>query len=170
MNGIIAQIESNGGTILNSAGECLLVCRKNFGYDYYNFNTALRHSYGDYVVFRTIAHTESELHEKAGTEAQRQQILADIANGEPIVYNKDWRSKILQEKDTLLVSDGENYVITRKYMEKHDKYSLEAPAHGRSGMADQFPWSRDITEAQAADFAAHPDKMLAYYQQIRYPK
>lgn len=160
-------IESNGGTILVSAGECLLVRWQNPERSSYHLTTAIRRSNSENLVFKCLGQTKQDMLGKAGTEEQRQKYVADIAHGNPVVYDKSWREKVLMQENHSLVAEGDNYIITRYYTPAGISYSLEAPMHAHSCMADQFPWSRDIPESMAKQFLADPAAMLTYYRSLR---
>ena len=166
-----ALIESSGGEILAYAGECMLVRRIHpTEQNTYYISTAVRHSYGDKLVFRFLGGTEAEMREKAGSEEQRQQYVTKLADGEPVVYDAAWREKALMRCGHIFVAEGKNYIITRDYQPAGEEYDLEAPMHARSCMADQYPWCVDITADMAQFFLAHPECFSAYYHWIRYEK
>ena len=163
---------SDGEEILCTAGECFLTRRKQEPHDHYVLATALIPSWSNSpnICWKPLGNGEQAYLERAGTEEQRQSLLAELAKDGTIVYNREWRSKILSEPNVFPVVEGEQYIVTREHFSAETEYSLTAPAHGTSCMADQFPWSIRITATQAKFFELHPDKMLEYYNQYQYKK
>ena len=146
----------------------MLVRRDREEQDTYYIATAVRTVCGAHLVFRCIGRTPEEVREKAGTEEQRQEYVAKLANGDPVVYDQAWREKALMQQRHIFVAEGENHIITRHHQPAGTEYDIEAPMHARSCMADQFPWCRDITPDMAQFFLAHNECFNAFYHWIRY--
>lgn len=65
--------------------------------------------------------------------------------------------------ETLL--ERENFILV-KWDNPYNpgiRYCLHAFPYGKSGMANNEPWRYDITDEQAADFLAHPDKAEEFF-------
>ena len=160
-------ILSSGGEILCTAGECFLTRRVQKESDSYRLCTAIKNSWGGTNISWKPFIDKADYLARAGTEEQRQTLLKELATDGEIIYNREWRSKILEEPQLFPVAECEQYIVVREHIPAETQYSLEAPSHATSCMAAQYPWEKRITATQAKYFELHPDKMLEYYQQCR---
>lgn len=85
-----------------------------------------------------------------------------------IVYSPEWREKIASGKGVTVISEGENYIITKHIEVNEEHWSIEAPMHAKSGMANMYPWGTKITKEQAENFTEKPARTVSYYNKVRY--
>lgn len=165
------QILSAGGKILCESGECFVVQRHLSARTEYRIATVIEHANGNQQQTARVYYRAEQLTALRRHPEQIAQILDELRlHSLKLAYSAAWRQRILDETGGEVIAEGEDYIMLKIDVPAQDSYAIEAPMHGKSGMANQFPWTQEITPQQAADFVRSPEKILPYYQAVRYKK
>lgn len=165
------QILSSKGKILCEFGECFVVQRHLSARTEYRIATVIEYANGNRQQTARVFYHADQIAALRRHPEQIAQILDELRlHSLKLAYSASWRQRILDKTGGEVIAEGADYIILKIDVPARDSYTLEAPMHGKSGMANQFPWMQEITPQQAADFVRSPEKILPYYQTVRYKK
>lgn len=80
------------------------------------------------------------------------------------------KMRVIQKYNAEILHEGKDFLLVSEHHKAEIRYTIEAVPNGRSGMANNTPWSTDITPEQAWIFSADPEKLREYYTNVRYGK
>lgn len=165
------QLLSSDGEILCQSGECFVVQRYLSALTEYRIATVIEYANGNQRQAARVFYQADQLAVFRRHSEKITAVLDDLRlHSLKLAYSAAWRQRILDETGGEVISEGADYIMLKTDIAAQDSYTLEAPMHGRSGMANQFLWMTEITPQQAADFMRNPANILPYYQAVRYKK
>lgn len=160
-------LSTNKARIFCECNEFFIVHWSMKEYDEYQIVTVIEFSNGKRSQMSRIIQA-SDVDSYISNQDNVKKIVSELKIGNSKIILDKMKDNIVAKKGITLIFEGDSYLIVREHHDAEEIYTLEAPPNGKSGMANNYPWSHRITKDQAEVFSSNHNIGQEYYNQVRY--